>query len=132
MAHHAGSLEGKNSKWQREPLEVRSMYHVEKQVHISIWDEEPPHGEMCRELQTPACSVGDQLSVPCDGPAHPASEVTVPNVPGRGGLCKLGPRCLRQLSSPLISNSQGQIHSRKLGASWRFIGICRSLEKSYN
>ena len=56
---------------------------------------------------------GACLRIPCHGLASSALEVTVPSVPGRGGLYKLGPDCLRQLPFPLTSNSQGRIHPRK-------------------
>lgn len=125
------SLEGKNTKWQRETWGARSTQHAGKPaislVRISIWDKPTLHmgGEMYRELQIPTCSAWDPAECSRHSLASSASEVTVPSVPGRGGLSKQGPNCLRQLPFPLISNSL-----TRQNTSWRALKLCADLRAS--
>lgn len=62
--------------------------------------------ERCAENSNPTCTAWGPAGCPCHSLAYSASEVTVPSVPGREGLSKLGPNCLRQLSFPLSPNSR--------------------------
>lgn len=95
----ASSLKSKLFPWYAFPYGISPHY---------IWI------ERCAENHRhPHALRGACLRLPCHGLASSASELTVPSVPGRGGLCKLGPDCLRQPPFPLTSNSQGRIRPRK-------------------
>lgn len=63
-----------------------------------------PRGRSARHVWMESCAancrchvlgVGPSCVLPSQGHASPASEVTVPRGPGRGGLSKLGPDCVR-------------------------------------